>query len=160
MRALQIQKSTLAAAVRLDGGGLIAGRFFVDGEGEATLDALLRLLNDTERSFFPLANAKDDGIRFIARAHVDVVWPTESVTLANSITASARVTGATLDYGDGALTGDVLVGDLHPDRRRLLDALNDTRPFLVLCTDDRTYLVNKARIRSAHVGAAATRSAA
>jgi hypothetical protein len=160
MRALQIQKSTLAAAVRLDGGGLIAGRFFVDGEGEATLDALLRLLNDTERSFFPLANAKDDGIRFIARAHVDVVWPTESVTLANSITASARVTGATLDYGDGALTGDVLVGDLHPDRRRLLDALNDARPFLVLCTDERTYLVNKARIRSAHVGAAATRSAA
>ena len=79
MRALQIQKSTLAAAVRLDGGGLIAGRFFVDGEGEATLDALLRLLNDTERSFFPLANAKDDGIRFIARAHVDVVWPTESM---------------------------------------------------------------------------------
>jgi hypothetical protein len=160
MRALQIHKRTLAAAVRLDGGGLVAGRFFVDGEGEASLDALLRLLNDTERSFFPLANAKDEGVRFIARAHVDVVWPTEPVALNNSITASARVVGATVDYGDGALSGDVLVGDLHPDRRRLLDALNDARPFLVLQTEERTYLVNKARIRSAHVGGTATRSVA
>lgn len=151
MNALQIHKAGLDAAVRLDGGGLLAGRFFVQGDEGAPIDALLRLLNDPQRQFFPFAHAADEKVRLLSRAHVDVVWPTAGPGDAVSIAGSAVVEGATIDYGDGAIRGVAFVGDMHPDRRRLLDLLNDERPFFVLRSPERTYLVNKARVRSAFV---------
>lgn len=159
MNALQIRKTGLEAAVRLDGGGLLAGRFFVTDDGDSPVDALLRLLNDPARAFLPFAHASDDQVRLLSRDHIEVVWATQPLSSA-SIAGAAVVEAATVDYGAGAITGDAFVGDMHPDRRRLLDLLNDERPFFVIRSAERTYLVNKARVRSAFVANRTDRSAA
>lgn len=159
MNSLQIRKAGLEAAVRLVGGGLVAGRFFIDDRGDSPLDALLSLLNDQRRSFLPFAHASESGVRLLSRSHIEVVWPTGGVSSA-SIAGSAVVEQATIDYGDGAITGDAFVGDMHPDQRRLLDLLNDARPFFIIRSEERTYLVHKARVRSAFAPGRSSRSAA
>lgn len=155
VNALKIKRRTINAAVRIEGGGVISGRFFVDNNTEeAGLDLLLRALNRPKNRFLPFDDPVSGKVRFLSRAHIGMVWPTASEEVgAASIAASDCVEDATIDYGDGSITGDVLTGEMHPDRRRLVDVLNDERPFFILRSGDRLYLFNKSRVRTAAIGA-------
>lgn len=152
MNALQIRKEAMEAAVRIHGGGLVAGRFFLETPSDAPIVALARLLNTPDRCFFPFVDRSTNDVRFLSREHISVVWPTVmSQGRPSSLDAVAVVPAVTVDFGDATLVGDVLVGDMHPDRRRLVDVLNDPRPFFALRSIERVYLVHKQRIRTAHL---------
>lgn len=153
MNALQIRKEAVEAAVRIHGGGLVAGSFFLERHHDAPIAALARLLNAPDRRFLPFVDRASSDVRFISRDHIAMVWPTApGVALdAPRLAAGELVQRVTLDFGDTTLMGDVLVGDMHPDRRRLVDVLNDPRPFFALRTVERMYLIHKLRVRTAHL---------
>jgi hypothetical protein len=142
----RIEKVRYSVEVILSNGHRLDGDVFCQSVGRfhTRPDEPLDLLNDNE-AFLPLVVA-DGSIRLVQKAHIAVMGTAlpEGDDAVDTGVLGMRVV---VTLVDGSEQMGTIFPELHPDRERLVDFLNDTPlRFLALFTTAQLRLVNRVHI--------------
>jgi hypothetical protein len=142
----RIEKIRYAVDVLLSNGDRLDGDVFCLSVGRFhnRPDQPLDLLND-EEAFLPLV-VSDGSIRLVQKAHV-AVMATPLPEGDDAVDTGVLGMRVAVTLVDGSEQTGTIFPELHPDRERLIDFLNDTPSrFLALFTTDQLRLVNRVHI--------------
>ena len=152
MKEYRIEKTRVSVTLRLRGSMQLSGSVFVLPESVESLPMrIAELLNAFER-FVPFEVSEG---RTVVQNKGRVIWCRFDGRAGPVLEVPYPRRRVTLVLEDGtSLSGDI-VADGPPDRRRVLDCLNDTKEFLLIETREADYIVRRdaiAWVPSAEMG--------
>jgi hypothetical protein len=143
---LRVPKRRAQVELLLPGGGVRQVMVFLAefASGHAGHERLSDLMNGPN-DFLPALDLSTDTMSFVGRAGIAAARVGQDWESSYGL-GDAEEHEVEIELSDGTALRGIVQFELPPDRSRLLDYLNDSRPFVRLDEGEKVILVNKRHI--------------
>ena len=149
MHELKVQVTEVDARLVLSDGSEVTGVLFANTSGRhGAPESISDVLNDPSRRF--VAVREQDTARILVVAKTAIRYAGFRAVDFADLSPRPNQTSlwhsvVTLDGGE-SFAGEVFIGEMRPERRRVVDVLNAGDPFFLMWVDAQPRLVNSARV--------------